>query len=148
MQKENNRLKEMEKQFVSYDIALAMADLKYDEPCIAAFTTDDKELNIFAFDVTSSEMFEYGFAKKWAFKAPMWQECIDYFINKLQIWIETPMYLADYNGDLVFAYKIIIKTSMDYKEHILYTEDLVPTLAKAREKGILKAIELCKSIIN
>ena len=80
-----------EKQFVSYDVAVKLKELNYNEDCLAMFSIIDEDqpdyhkLKIFSFDITGRQFFELGFEKGWAIKAPLWSEVIDWFREKHNI---------------------------------------------------------------
>ena len=122
----------MEEQFVTYEIALKLKELGFDEEVIATFDTDENnELRIFAFSVPDKGIFEIGFNKGWCIKAPLWQQVVDWLREKhnINVSINYSTYLNLFNG-------IIVTNKRFQSWHNKYED--------ARKYTILKALELIK----
>ena len=128
----------MEKEFVTHEIALALKELGFDEPCLAYFEDDEyydlihvcenqKEGNFII------ESFQYGV------KAPLWQQVIDWFREFKNIVMEV-WYDNTQNDGFPWLYEIYINN----KEHE-HNGSYYNSFYEAREQAILKAIELIKN---
>ncbi len=110
----------MIEQFVSYNIALALKELGFDEECFGWSFVDSKTLHI---EYISNQAEPY-------MVRPLWQQAIDWFRESphfIQI-LEQP---EIYTGDYPFY---------EVKERRVYITDEKYTL----EQAILKAIEIVK----
>lgn len=123
----------MEKQCVTYEIALALKELGFNEECIGYFK--DGEFNAWnVFDpYSNSEM------KSWFVSAPLWQQVIDWFRKQYDIVVEINHGLT-LDVMPTFYYSIwkmngAIEFQSDWNYITLKYED-------AREQGILKTIDL------
>ena len=126
----------MEKEFVTYEIASALKELGFDEPCLAVFSDDECcDLIHVCENQTEGnfiiESFQYGT------KAPLWQQAIDWFRikHKIDIFvnpIETMLF-----PKRTYQSRVLTKTSITIGGPYDIYE-------KAREPAILKAIELCQ----
>lgn len=127
----------MKEQFVTYEIALKLKELGFDEEVIATFDNNEEhELKIFAFSVPNKGIFEKGFQEGWCIKAPLWQQVIDFLKEKYQLHI----YIDFYD-----TYAFAIKCEKDqYYNRFGSFEMELKTYYEAREQAILKAIELIK----
>jgi|LFRM01.1.fsa_nt_gb hypothetical protein len=117
---DNNKI---EKQFVTYEIALKLKELDFDEEVIALYDTEFVEtkckLNIFAFTVPNKGVFEEGFKKGWCIKAPLWSQVI---------------------GWLKLNHKILIAELWDGWEFAKEDEDFIA--CETLEQAILEVIEI------
>ena len=69
----------MKKQFVTYEIALQLNDLNFDEPCFSCY--DEK--GMFALTIMSlKEFYTNSEEDTWNCTAPLWQQVIDWFRDK------------------------------------------------------------------
>ena len=127
----------MEKQFVTYEIALALKELGFDEECLAYYAkpTTKEDIELF---FTSGV---YGWVKQnntilQKCTTPLWQQAIDWFREKAgyNIYLE-------YNSFRSWWYTIAIQSPTD----ILATKMGEKSYYKIREQAILKAIELYKN---
>ena len=160
----------MEKQFVSFDIALKLKELGFDEPCFAYFTkmkdwmiTDYKGKpaawqkynvgnNMYLRTVTDSfgdNLHRDGkFVRNSKFTkaitnvaAPLYQQVIDWFRTKHNLFIEL---VIDRTAEPKFTY-IITRYLGDFNwEESIMSEFLYRTYEESREDAILKAIGLCQ----
>ena len=138
-------------QFCSYEIALKLKELGFDEKCIASYYTNIKENNTAKYDVRKklNASFDYnaftdeddsGYIrnsdKEYYISVPLWQQCIDWFRKKYEISIEI-LYEGGLHSDTFeYSYQIFSNYSIPKSEKMKYY--------KCREQAILKAIELCQ----
>ena len=117
----------MEKEFVTYEIALALKELGFNEECLAYF--EDKEL-------THGMLNSVG--KKRYLIAPLWQQVIDWFRIKYNWLIVVDVANSNeyYAAIREFDEDGTTISKIPYKIYSIYEE--------AREHAILKAIELIK----
>ena len=122
----------MEKQFVTYEIALKLKELGFDEECFGRYEGSDyylekwNEVKLEPTHTTSQNTFSWQLAS-----APLWQQVIDWFREKHKIRV----------CNLVNIYieaTFIIYHSTDVE--VIDGNDFY----KTREQAILKAIELCQ----
>ena len=62
----------MKKQFATYEIALAVKELGFDEPCLGRFVGR-------SFILDSGELSQKQITESYALLAPIWQQLIDWF---------------------------------------------------------------------
>jgi hypothetical protein len=136
----------MKKEFVTYEIALKLKELGFDEECIGCFCIDCGE---------ESFIFSYKFRKNSKLKshitAPLWQQVIDWFRETHQIYItidfavrvdESTLEIIEivgWNSKIEYC-----KVGSDLEYTLLCTNGNV-SYQEAREQGILKALELLKT---
>ena len=115
----------LEEQFVTYEIALKLKELGFDEKCFKVYD----ELG---FIQDEKEMDELNLIK---LNAPLWQQVIDWFREKynIHIWIT-------YNREYDNPYFTCI---VDISQINRITTGYCKEYSAAREQAILKAIELC-----
>lgn len=131
----------MEKQFVTYEIALKLKELGFNEPCIAKYCrynpSDDIKLFPQSQNFFKGDGFEYcknnEYKKEEKTAAPLWQQCLDWLREKHRIEIELPKHQLGY---LVHIYKDLC---------LEYQGDYYIKYYKTREVAILKCIELLKN---
>ena len=143
-------MENIEEQFVTYEIALAMKELGFDKPCLAFF----QAAKFFSMVAQSPH---HDFIESTAnsdvnpISAPLWQQCIDWLKEKHGIFVLIDMgkYYDSYEGAYPFQawckiYKnkelinsITVRNKLDSENFIFYSYE------EAREQAILKAIELC-----
>lgn len=133
----------MEKEFVIYLIALTLKELGFDEECLAYWKNDEIILYSSKPEITQKVIFDnYG-----GIKAPLWQQCIDWFREEYKLYIK--MYPIGINKTF-YTYKLTsigdieLPVTKDYKISKYYG-DLTETYQEASEQAILKCIELCKN---
>lgn len=135
----------MKEQFVTYEIALALKELGFDEKCIGHFYKD-KTFAITA--ITSSNRYDFFknsnikhtiFEMKIVCVAPLWQQAIDWFRENYNM----DIYVNNKFNHLPKKWLGIISIVDEYyKEY--NTEKYFNNFYDAREQAILKAIELCE----
>lgn len=120
---------DMKEQFVTYEIALKLKELGFDEPCLAYF--EDKELMHGMLN---------NLGKRRYLVSPLWQQVIDWFRERYNLHL-VPIY--SYNDILHWSYHIEdIVTGECYIPLIDDGLTLKSTKYEAREQAILKAIEI------
>ena len=142
----------MKSQFVSYEIALALKELGFDEPCIARFNSDgnliilrqtatsvmslvstiknSEDITLFIGDVVTPIC------------APLWQQVIDWFREKHQIIIAIHAYhdlAIDGVNQILWDFTIWDKEWNDVSDYTYYH-----SYEEAREAAILEAIKIVK----
>ena len=123
----------MEEQFVTYEIALKLKELGFDEPCFAWFITDMPEKNIHS-PILAAQYKDWTRMYNDRVNAPLWQQVIDWFREKynIHIWIT-------YNREYDNPYFTCI---VDISQINRITTGYCKEYSAAREQAILKSIEL------
>lgn len=141
----------MKKQFVTYEIALKLKELGFDEECMAYYK--DKKMsgvnkwNREDFEFHSINIKDVTNTTSEIVLAPLWQQVIDWFREKYNIhtniisWSDAAIINLD--GIVLDTYQISVFKNSD-KNPIKYIEVYYDDYYKAREQAILKAIELVK----
>ena len=144
----------MEEQFATYEIALELKELGFDEECIASYYTNIKENNTAKYDVRKklNASFDYnaftdeddsGYIrnsdKEYYISAPLWQQVIDWFREKQNICINIEPITFDDEPTYIFEI-INLKNGMLLND--INSSFIDPN--EAREQAILKALELCQ----
>lgn len=117
----------MEKQFVTYEIALKLKELGFDEDCLARFYMGEFQLEF------SPENYPYKEVN--SFHAPLWQQAIDWFDETHGIVISYNNYRSGFYWAEISNKKGEILTPLALKYYSKET---------AREQAILKAIQIVK----
>lgn len=124
----------MQEQFVTYEIALKLKELGFNEECLCTYVVKTKELHRNPSNDMIGEEIEEPYT--WinskihssVCTAPLWQQAIDWLRENKDLCIFTiKCNEREYNS--------IILNKWESKTYISYEE--------AREQAILKAIELC-----
>ena len=127
----------MKEQFVTYEIALKLKELGFDEECFGRYEGTDYYLEkwngvkLEPTHTTSQNTFSWQLAS-----TPLWQQVIDWFREKHNIWIQIEM---QYYDGITYTYTIIQNNGK-----VIKSEEEFHEYYEAREQAILKAIELCK----
>ena len=125
----------MKEQFVTYEIALKLKELRFDECCLAVYFKNKFQL-VKGFNINNVDLHMAN--EMDAILAPLWQQVIDFFREKYNIQIEI-LWRGDMNA---FNYKI---GTFQYGTYIFSDKDWkFEEYYEAREQAILKAIELIK----
>ena len=163
----------MTEQFCSYEIALELSELGFNDPCIAFYAKYDfnnypgneiKQGSLIPF-IQGSEYYGEGFyldgfnvypqkdsniVLGYVILAPLWQQAIDWFNSKDIIIIigVSPTLRLDvgvlYRANIYKKY-LFNQKYITTKEYFLSGEfNVFKTFEEARKQAILKAIELCK----
>ena len=129
----------MNKLFVPYKIALTLRELRFNEPCLARFPSITCDYSI-RNNLNPDDCLLIGNGKERDLKAPLYQQVIDWCIEKYGISIEVG-----------FAKEGSIHGKAEYHIYGINNHNLVyhwgwwKSLSDARQFGILKAIELIKT---
>ena len=138
----------MQEQFVTYEIALSLKELGFNEPCLACYTFPIKsELPILTGHYTNEFKKYYNFKlKEKNITVPLWQQCLDWFREKhdIHIVITVNPYseIKEVNGYKI--YTNINSTLVCVSNQELQTWSYY----MAREQAILKVIDIIKKEQN
>ena len=132
----------MKEQFVTYEIALAMNELGFKEECLAHFNNPPyPDLMLNCENVLEGDFVLWDSGD--SLKAPLWQQCIDWFYSEKSIIIEVHS-SYEFTDRSVITYHIIINNKYGLR-FISKQEFNYNSLYEAREQVVLKAIELCRN---
>ena len=142
----------MENQFVSYEIALVLKKLGFNESCFGEYVRpENPELEIYQ----DNDYDTYYDKPKSICLAPLWQQVIDWLKEKhgIFVFIDMGKYYDSYEGAYPFqawckVYKnrklihsVTVRNKLDNENFIDF---IFYSYEEAREQAILKAIELIK----
>ena len=137
----------MKEQFVSYEIALKLKELGFDECCLAVYFKDKFQL-IKGFNINNVDLHVAN--EMDAILAPLWSQVIDWFLINYNIWIIVDTSLIKFykNDELQpskfqFVIEDLNNRDADYMFHSADEELFYFDYYDAREQAILKVIELC-----
>lgn len=137
----------MKEQFVTYEIALKLKELGFDEECLAIYTHNNEHYTAGTFFLHTPHPFtieelipEVQDIRESAvyILAPLWQQAIDWLFSNgiaVQFWFNTNTMC--WCTEDVFNHNTGKSIICEYLER--------PSLYEIREHAILKAIELCKN---
>ena len=135
----------MKEQFATYEIALAVKELDFNEPCFAYYVNDAFNFKIY---LNKDANYNYDFTVGNLVAAPLWQQVIDWFYEKHNIEITYGFTVNYKNSPYMFD---ICKFNRDLNgREIGYDGGFgcqklnFTSKEEAREAAILKAIELCQ----
>jgi len=152
----------MKEQFVTYEIALAVKELGFDEECIAFWFNKEKKLSIeteYRGMLLAQRNKNSNFNQDCNYlSAPLWQQVIDWFRITHKIFIEIPCVdnFYDYKNDSVHSILVIRWENKPFgrfdkllSKRVEYTNTekleggkLTYGYNQAREQAILKAIKI------
>ena len=134
----------MKEQFVTYEIALKLKELGFDEKVCALYRYE-RLYPILGFEKINS-------VKQSVIAAPLWQQVISWLKNECKLEIEVFKWVAKcyHNEELATPHYLFdIDKAFEYTNDWIYqsiNDDLkYHTYEEAREQAILKAIELIKN---
>ena len=123
----------MEKEFIPYNLALALKELGFDEPCFKGYTEEYKTLISFSSTNTNTSVKNALPTKP--FTAPLYQQAFRWFREKYELW-----QIIQQNTDKDWTYDIMpIIGMIDYK---LF--DVFDTYEEAELECLKKLIEIVK----
>ena len=128
----------MKEQFVSYEIALKLKELDFDEECFSAYTEDGSLMDIGDYSNYDRIGELDGHSYYISCLSPLWQQVIDWCREVKNINVEV-WYDNTQDDGFPWLYEIYI----DNKEH-QHDGSYYDSFYEAREQAILKAIELIK----
>lgn len=122
----------MNKQFVNYEISLKLKELGFVEPCMGLYYIENKK-----FSKTNYSHSNIVKSNDYIIDAPLWQQVIDWFREKHNVIISNK-YIGTIGKYEIYIYNMFgrIEPFENYECSNFYS---------AREKAILKAIELIKN---
>ena len=128
----------MKNQFVTYEIALKLKELGFDEKCVASYYTYDIKnfskgkydyRGKFEFDYSTEDQYIVNSNETYYVSAPLWGQVTDWLREEHNINLYLPK--SVYGG---YVYVVDSK----------YSDTIYNDYYDAREQAILKGIELCK----
>lgn len=152
----------MKEQFVTYEIALALKELGFDEPCLTTFDEDGRLQSIYNIDESSTydeEFMDDTPDKLYCSKrsvysdyaiAPLWQQVEDWLREKHSLFIEIE--LTDNTCEKHYQYCVVDSKNREYHDEDMIDQatrrynfkDKYEAYSKAREAAVLMAIELLR----
>lgn len=143
-------MKEFEEYFVPFDIAKIIYNLGFRNDSLSYYINGYFQISGYnTLKQDDIDKLNENKDENIFYSAPLLTQVIDWIREEHLLWVETPMYIVQ-EGKLngCYAYKSIIKESMDFKEHIRVVDECVNTIYNAQVIGILKALELIKNKHN
>ena len=142
----------MEKQFVTYEIALKLKELGFDEKCMASYYTYDIKnfskgkydyRGKFEFDYSTEDQYIVNSNETYYVSAPIWGQVIDWLREKYNLCIEIQCPQREFD---FYSWTIHEPLGINDEEYNCqtYEDGFTNNYYKAREQAILKALELCK----
>jgi hypothetical protein len=131
--KENN----IEKQFVTYEIALVLKELGFDEECFGVYSIINYKL------LRDYQIFQWDDFSK-VIKAPLWQQATDWLREKHKIYIDVDS--ASYGDESRYAACLHGYNSRKFHIHRRDGFTIFDNYNEALEEGILEAIKLIKEV--
>jgi hypothetical protein len=130
----------MEKEFVSYEIALKLKELGYNEPCLTYYYELTSNLRThLAIDVRNA--WTYSGNKKLGFTlAPLYQQAFKWIREKHNIDISINTIYSKYNENTIKQYSGVIDTKTMYTNVGFYDN-----YEEAQLAGLQKMIEIIKN---
>ena len=134
----------MKEQFVTYEIALKLKELGFDEYCFAHYCNEDLITKTAILKSSTMQYYQQNNInpsnqyKDQKCTAPLWQQVIDWFREVKNIIVEV-WYDNTQDDGFSWLYEIYI----DNNEH-QHDGSYYDSFYEAREQAILKAIELCR----
>ena len=126
----------MDEQFVSYDIALALKELGFDEPCFGWYYNNGLELDINANETVDRNQ-KLGRFKD-CFIAPLYQQVFKFFRDKYNIDVVIG---SSYDRGKTYFFRIETSPTLGYQ----YFDDKFNTYEEAEIAYIIKLIEILKN---
>jgi hypothetical protein len=141
----------MEKHFVTYDQALALKELGFDESCLSEFwKRDDGEL----FPISGNELFELKYQKErtsnvddmtFVINRPLKSQVFEWFRDKHNLYHEIRTFAWDYDKkELGFSIRTYLNPIDIETERLIHSE-VYETYKEAESACIDKLIEIVKS---
>ena len=129
----------MEEQFVTYEIALKLKELGFDEKCFAIYDAyqDNRLVYLCEDGRNHSGTIKTNASMDFSCLAPLWQQVIDWFIEEHNIFIEITYEGGLHKDTSLYSFQLWSNQTSNKSDKMSYCE--------AREQAILKAIELCKN---
>lgn len=139
----------MKKQFATYEIALKLKELGFNEECLGYYHVNEGYTKGYAFCYSENTR-----TSDCSVLAPLWQQVIDWLRDKHDIVIEITRqkYFDTYANS--YAYEVVCKVykNKELEGSVVIRDNknnyIFYSYEEAREQAILKAIELCKQKKN
>ena len=132
----------MEKEFVPYELALALKELGFDEPCLGYYVGKDRE--VYISNETISAPFQFRLESKTTFVAPLYQQAFRWFREKynLDSWItKENKYQQPYCW---YIQDNITEYNSDFRIGGLIWDTFFQTYEEAELECLVKLIEIVK----
>jgi len=133
----------MKKQFITFEIALQLKELGFNERCFGCWknNTEYGIPFIVGYDLATPEYYNL---KKDCIAAPLWQQTLNFLRKKYKIFIEPEMWLGNKNKPMFTAGGYYIKDNE--REYLDEREigDSYEDYNESIHQSILKAIKLIK----
>ena len=131
----------MVEQFVTYEIALKLKELGFDEQCICRYNA--YEVLKHTISGTNPDMDDYVSSNKYDDRllAPLYQQVIDWFRDVYKIHISIIPFNDEEGEQILYEFVIHEFDWNDISDYTYYHSN-----REAREAAILKAIGLCQKI--
>lgn len=139
----------MEKQFVTYEIALDLKKLGFKDKCMASYYTYDIEnfkkgeydmRGKFECDYSTEDQYIINTDKTYYVAAPLWQQVIDWFRDIKKIDIEITRVFIDHKISYTIYIRNIIGITLFTTWYQITEENVIYTFQDARKLAIEKAI--------
>ena len=132
----------MKEQFVTYEIALKLKELGFDEPCLGLYYSNRFWFNDGFEDGANEEDFSINSELSYGcIAAPLWQQIVDWFREEKGIIVN---YTGTYISNNFNPYWTIRTANTMGITSETYYSKFTNTIEEAREQAILKTIELCQ----
>lgn len=137
----------MEKQFVTYEIALKLKELGFDEECFGCWETNTEFYMPFMVgqDLDKTDNFN---SKNNCISAPLWQQVIDWLREEYQIEIRIYKWFQPEDNTTWYNCKVIEWGTINENWDVLTELGNYATYSEAEKQAILKAIELIENNKN
>ena len=132
----------MKKEFIPYELALELKQLRFDEPCFGSYVKlTETQITFFMNDVVSEIDRETPLHKSLITKAPLYQQAFRWFREKYNI---DSFVKREYENAKVVGYYFGIDT-LNHFDFIDFRSKLYKTYEEAELACLKKLIELVKS---
>lgn len=137
----------LKEQFTTYEIALRLKELNFNEDCfgnyVSHLNSDNIDLNIIKSNHNSGKY--VTIPEDFYTDAPLWQQVIDWFRDKYDIHINITSWsdaaVDNFEGLILGRYEISVFKNSN-KNPIKYIEHYYDDYKQAREQAVLRAIEM------
>lgn len=131
----------MQKQFVTYEIALKFKELGFNDPCLGIYVSSFHKPNYYLTIEQELNWKPYNWRNKnynnGICTAPLWQQAIDWLRKRHNMWIVISKKYEHFDNEIDF-YVLPNRGDSFYKDEFR-------SYRKAREQAILKALEIVKN---